>query len=123
MAVQVLLRDQPQRSIALKSKDHVLIFRHSQASQAPPASSKATPSRCMVEFSKLDALQLSDYKNVQPKDVFGTLGLINVNMDTYLCVITAASLVATVRPGEEVQRIDAVEFCEHPLRPVYYRIS
>ena len=67
----------------------------------------------MVEFSKLDSVQLSDYRPVQPKDVFGTLGLININVDTYLCVITAASLVATVRPGEEAQRIDAVEFCEH----------
>ena len=111
MTVQVLLRDQPQRSIALKTKDHVLIFRHTHTSQAPPAASKATPSRCMVEFSNLDSVDLSNYRNLQPKDVFGTLGLINVNLDTYLCVITAASLVATVRPGEEVQRIDAVEFC------------
>ena len=71
----------------------------------------------MVEFSHLDSVHLSDYRTVRSKDVFGTLGLININLDTYLCIITAASLVATVRPGEEVQRIDAVEFCQH-ISPV-----
>ena len=65
----------------------------------------------MVEFSRIDSVDLSDYRTLRSKKVFGTLGLINIDIDTYLCVITAASLVATVRPGEEVQRILSVEFC------------
>jgi len=40
------------------------------------------------------------------------LGLITLNNDVFLCVITGSEEVATVRPGETVQKIFAVEFCE-----------
>jgi hypothetical protein len=42
--------------------------------------------------------------------VYGTLGLINIKTDVFLCVITEALPVAAVRPGENVQRITSVEF-------------
>jgi hypothetical protein len=38
------------------------------------------------------------------------LGLISVGGDVFLCVVTHASRVATVRPGETVERILSVQF-------------
>ncbi|MCJ1474688.1 inositol polyphosphate 5-phosphatase [Lambiella insularis] len=64
----------------------------------------------MVEFAAIDTINLSAYRSLQPHGVHGTLGLINIQKDVFLCVVTAASHVATLRPGENVQRIVAVEF-------------
>ena len=49
--------------------------------------------------------------------VLGTLGLITVNNDVFLCVVSGSVKVATVRPGETVQRIHTVEFREDTLAP------
>ncbi|MCJ1387033.1 inositol polyphosphate 5-phosphatase [Xylographa soralifera] len=66
--------------------------------------------RCMVEFTTLSTIDLTDYRPIRSSGVYGTLGLININKDVFLSVITAAAPVATLRPGENVQRIVAVEF-------------
>lgn len=68
----------------------------------------------MVEFSRLDAIDLTGYRTLHSSAVHGTLGLININTDVYLCVISGAVRVATVRPGETIQRILSVEFCQSP---------
>ncbi|KZF26905.1 DNase I-like protein [Xylona heveae TC161] len=122
MSVRIHLRDHPHRAIALVSSSHVLVFRHSPTSteSIPSASvqsfqshssnqSPAAP-RCIVEFSRLDSINLGDYRSLSTLPVKGTLGLITVNNDVFLCVVSAATRVATVRPGETVQRIDSVEF-------------
>lgn len=66
----------------------------------------------MVEFSALEAAELSDFRSLSTLSVHGTLGLITVNHDVFLCVVSGTSKVATVRPGETIQRILAVEFRE-----------
>ena len=115
MAQRVLLRDHPQRAIALVTDSHALILRHSASSittdlqsNGPPTKSPTT--RCMVEFSALSAINLTDYRPLS-SGVYGTLGLININADVFLCVVSGSVRVATVRPGETVQRIVSVEFC------------
>lgn len=114
MALQLLLRDHPQRAIALATDSHALILWHSSSSAAtdlgPHDSQKPSPQRCMVEFSRLDAIDLTGYRTLHSSAVHGTLGLININTDVYLCVISGAVRVATVRPGETIQRILSVEF-------------
>ena len=65
----------------------------------------------MVEFTALDAVDLTDYRETHVPTVYGTLGLVNVDRDVFICIITGAAKVATVRPRETVQRITAVEFC------------
>lgn len=118
MSLQILLRDHPQRAIALATESHALIFRHSSSAAAPdlgPQDSQKLPiHRCMVEFSRLNAIDLTDYRTLHSSAVHGTLGLININTDVYLCVISGAVRVATVRPGETIQRIISVEFCQSP---------
>ncbi len=97
------------------------MFRHSSpgpASSAPGSTSsllsqqqtggQSTP-RCMVEFSLLASLDLTGYRSI--RGALGTLGMVTLENDVFLCVITGSSQAATVRPGETVQRIHSVEFC------------
>lgn len=64
----------------------------------------------MVEFTKVEDVDLSDYRGLHSLSVHGTLGLITVNGDVFLVVVNSASKVATVRPGETVQKINSVGF-------------
>lgn len=120
MPLKLLLREHPQRAIAVVANSHALVFRHSVTaagadSQASGPSGKISGPRCLVEFSALSGIDLTDYRELHGLSVHGTLGLINVKTDIFLCVITGASRVATVRPGETVQRITSVEFCPYAL--------
>jgi len=122
MSIRALIKEQPQREIALATSTHVLIFRHSPSSvdgngftfhnisQTPLQGNGAGIPRCMVEFSAVDTVDLSDYRSLTSLSVYGTLGLITVNNDVFLCVVSSATRAATVRPEETVQRINAVEF-------------
>jgi len=120
---RVLIREYPRRSIAIVSHSYALIFRHSATTReavangslaavvaAKPRGGDAGPSKCMVEFSPASGSLLQNYNPLTPRPIFGTLGLISVNRDVFLCVITQASRVASLRPGETVERILAVEF-------------
>ena len=70
----------------------------------------ASAPKCMVEFADVSSVDLSDYRTLSPLPVHGTLGLITIANDVFLCLVTGASKVATVRPGETVERIYGVEF-------------
>jgi hypothetical protein len=120
MSTRVLLRDHPHRSLALVSDEYALIFRHSHgavdSSNNGSSSSPALPSgtrhsaapRCMVEFKPSASVDLQGYRMVVTTK--GTLGLITLNNDVFICMITGSIEVANVRPGETVQRIYSVEF-------------
>lgn len=127
---RLLIRDYPHRAIAIVSNDHALIFRHSPTTNEAIANGSlasvpsARPrtgtgasnnsdnfaSKCMVEFTPVTKKTLSEYRPLTARPIYGTLGLISVNRDVFLCVITHASRVSTLRPGETIERILAVEF-------------
>lgn len=110
--LRVLCCDHPQRTIALTTNEYALIFRNTPTpaeSQGSTAHQSIDTPRCIVEFSSLSSVDLGDYRHLA--DGHGTLGLITLNNDVFLCVVTASSRAATVRPGETVLRIDNVEFC------------
>lgn len=119
MPIKVLLRDYP-RAVALATDAHVLIFRHSLSKTIGPGASttslgsqkETTQPQCMVEFSSIEKADLSDFRSLTSLTTLGTLGLITVNNDVFLCVVSGASRVATVKPGENVQQITSVEFRE-----------
>ncbi|KAF7713340.1 Uncharacterized protein PECH_001493 [Penicillium ucsense] len=100
---RVLRREQPNRSIALQGSDHVLIFHHNAADER-----SNTAPRCQVEFSETSSADLKGFRALGAG--YGTLGLVTLNEDVFVCVITGASQAATVRPGESVARIDHVDF-------------
>ncbi|KAJ5664762.1 hypothetical protein N7462_011575 [Penicillium macrosclerotiorum] len=101
--LRVLCQDQPQRTIALVTSDHVLIFHYSIADSG----AKVAP-RCQVEFSEVASVDLTGYRPLGAG--YGTLGLITLNEDVFLCVVTGSSQAASVRPGETISRIDNVDF-------------
>lgn len=49
----------------------------------------------MVEFTAHKDVDLTDYRVLRASGVHGTLGLININADVFLCVISGAIRVAT----------------------------
>jgi len=121
MSIRVVLREYPHRSIALVTKTHALIFRHtpstndaivngSLASISRTSLDSTSVPKCMVEFADLSEADLSDYRTLIPLPIHGTLGLITINNDVFLCVVANATKVASVRPGETVERILKVEF-------------
>ena len=123
MSIRVLLREYPHRSIALVTPSSALIFRHTPSTNDAIANGSLTSthtartsldglgtSRCMVEFVDVACADLSDYRTLSPLPVHGTLGLITVDNNIFICVVGACHRVATVRPGETVERIQAVQF-------------
>ena len=126
MSLQLLVRERPQRSLALATDTHALIFRYSQSNVALDKSSiepssRLLASRCMVEFSPIENTDLADYHVLRALSVYGTLGLIQINTDIFLCVISGALKVATVRPNETVHRILSVEFCQSSFQRTNWR--
>ena len=136
MSIRILIKDYPRRTIALTTATHALTFEHSPFSAEQGNGSYGTSPQplsaggsaggghssgatsgapqCIVEFSPLEKTDLHDYRQLSSQSVHGTLGLITVQNDVFLCIVSAATKVATVRPGETVLRILAVEFRKFP---------
>ncbi|KAF1914992.1 SacI homology domain-containing protein [Ampelomyces quisqualis] len=120
MSIRVMIKEFPHRAIALATSTHALILRHSSsstdgngnnnASSTSLGSNGTSAARCMVEFSRTGDVDISDYRGLHSVNVHGTLGLITVDNNVFLVVVNGASKVATVRPGETVQRIHSVGF-------------
>ena len=112
--LRILCRDYPQRSIVLAAAEYGLTFNYNPTNPKHGNSlyNNGT-SRCSVEFSSLSPKSLNGYKTLGGG--YGTLGLINLDEDIFICVITSASRAATVRPGETIWRIDSVDFCAPSL--------
>ena len=53
---------------------------------------------------------MKDYRSLTSLDIKGTLGLITIDGDVFLCVVNHSKRAATVRPGETIQQILSVEF-------------
>lgn len=96
MSIEFLVREHPQRSFALKTTTHILNLTHLDG-----PTNKA-------EFIPLAKADLDNYRG--HTRIFGTLGLIAINKDAFLCVVTRVSAPITIRPGETVRRIEAVDF-------------
>ncbi|RJE23279.1 hypothetical protein PHISCL_04394 [Aspergillus sclerotialis] len=106
----ILCRDFPRRTIALTTSEYALVFQYASLDQV--AGTKyhhyTNATRCLVEFSSVSSIETSSYRLLGYG--YGTLGLITLGEDVFLCVITGSSQAAMVRPGETVSRIDNVDF-------------
>jgi hypothetical protein len=118
-SIQVLIKDAPTRSIALATETHALLLKNTSNSDTNSrntsttslASANSTSPRFIAHFGPTAGVGLEEYRPLGFKQVFGTLGLITVNNDVFICVVTNAKKVADLRPGETVQKIETVEFC------------
>ena len=104
MSLRLLLREHPQRALAILTNSHALVLRHSLSTTSADTSSnnetsiistRSSASKCMVEFTAHSDVDLRDYRVLRASGVHGTLGLININADVFLCVISGAVRVAT----------------------------
>ncbi len=117
MSLKLFLRDTDQRALAVVGDSHALVFRQSTTypaaadGQLGGPNDKASVPKCMVEFSALGEIDFDGFRELYTSTVHGTLGLVNIRSDVFLCIISGATRVATVRPGETVQRILSVDFC------------
>ena len=107
--IELLRKDHPHRAFALRTNTHVLTLEHTHENGSGPAS------RCAVEFDTLESARLDGYKSMRMEvinyRIHGTLGLITLNNDIFLCVVSGVSpRPIVIRPGETVRRIDAVDF-------------
>lgn len=115
--MKLFIRDSP-RAIALATDTHVLVLRHSPSTVqiSRNASSTSLPDtagsapKSVVEFAPWEGHDMSAYRSLTSLRVLGTLGLVTLGSDVFLCVVNGSSHAATVRPGETVQRILSVEF-------------
>ena len=92
MSAKLLRRNHPTRSIALSAESHTLVFVNNRVELYPTAEA-----------------DLQDYRTIS-YSIHGTLGLITIENDVFICVVTGAVKVATLRPGETVQQILSVDF-------------
>ncbi|KAA8642172.1 SacI domain and endonuclease/exonuclease/phosphatase family protein [Aspergillus tanneri] len=99
-SLRVLAKDHPQRSLALATSDYILIFQHSSIEPEVSHQRRSNDrTRCLVEFSKLQDVELSSYRKLG--DGYGTLGLITlgeeatgpVSLFVLFCCVTAAVAV------------------------------
>jgi hypothetical protein len=126
-SIEILIKHNPHRSFALKTATHVLILRHLPSStdlndygSQPSNNGSATP-RCMVEFTSVEAADLEGYQSLRGQalnwKVHGTLGLITIEDDIFLCVVSGVTArPITVRPGETVRKIESVDFRTYILQ-------
>lgn len=128
MAIELRIKDSPYRSVVLATPTHALILRYSSPEQnsrrnrSTPIPGPPAP-QCIVEFLDRSSVDLDNYRPVSSQQCLGTLGLITLNGDVFLSVITGAREVASVRPGESVSRIHAVEFRKWSPPRFYLRKS
>ncbi|OKL60838.1 hypothetical protein UA08_03935 [Talaromyces atroroseus] len=107
--LRVLCRDQPRRSIALATNDCVLEITqpHVDNTRSGPAKNQDA-NRYLLEAFFRSSEDLQGYRVLG--EGWGTLGLISLNNDVFICVVTSSSRAATVRPGETVLKIENVDF-------------
>jgi hypothetical protein len=112
--LRVLCQDHPRRTIGLATSNSILLFRHSPTpvdSLSNVSNTHIDTPRCLVEFCSLSSVDLREFRQIG--EGRGTLGLITLNNDVFICTVSASSRAATVRPGETVLRIENVEFCTY----------
>ena len=111
MPIHLLKRDVPTRSIAITSEEHTLIFSHSHAATQKEKASVSS-SRCAVEIQPNEDADLDHYHKLTNAPILGTLGLVTLNGDVFVCVVNSSRKTASVRAGETVERIASVGFRE-----------
>lgn len=123
MAVRVLCKDAPDRTVVLVANGYALTMRYHQSSEEVSGNVQVLSiPKCIVEFTAADSIPLAEYRTLGTG--LGTLGLIALAAgEVFICIVNQATNVASVRPGETVQRIDSVDFCTKSSVSYFLRYS
>ena len=65
-----------------------------------------------MEIQPIQNAELDEYRRLSSQPILGTLGLLALGKDVFICVVRRARKVATVRPSETIEKILQVEFRE-----------
>ncbi|KAL4811568.1 SacI homology domain-containing protein [Aspergillus unguis] len=108
-SIRIFGRDHPARTLIVATAEDALIFRHGLTEPAGnPLPVNHDTQRCLVEFASLSSINLKSYRTLGVGN--GILGLVTIDQDVFVCVVTRSSKAATVKPGETVLRIEDVDF-------------
>ncbi|KAG7691916.1 hypothetical protein KL950_004948 [Ogataea haglerorum] len=97
--MRILISTKTQRTLALASETHVLLFRYI------PATGK-----CAIELVAKDQFHHRSFRSLSRHKPLGFLGLIEMNGNVFLAVITGKVDVASPTDGEVINKIMDVEF-------------
>lgn len=102
--MKIYVRHSP-RSIALANDDYALVIRYADRSH-----SKDSLHKCLLEFTQRSSIDFDKYRLLSDIEHKGCLGLIEINSDVFVCLISGSEVVASPRYGETVNLIHGVEF-------------
>ena len=109
--MNIYLAEQPERRIAITSRQYAVIIKAVHAGTAPgTAGVPSSKPSCAIELVRKDSLANQGFSRLSASDVSGFIGLIEIGGLIFIATITAANKVAAPVPGETVNKISAVDF-------------
>ena len=97
--MHILVCNGRRRTLALVSHFHVLLFRFIEST-----------GKCAIELIDKNSFISNSYKQLSRSKNYGFLGLIEMNNDIFLCMITSKIQTAQPLKGENINKIQDVEF-------------
>lgn len=105
--MQILYSEKPDRRIAVVSKDYALIFK---AVDNPTAIKTVKKSFCAIELVLKNSIKEQGFATLYDHEIYGFIGLIEVEGLIFLGAITESKKVAAPIPKESVNKILSVDF-------------
>lgn len=107
--MKIYVRHSP-RSIALANDQFALVFRYAEKRSNFNNPKDSTSQKCLLEFTNRASIDFDKYRLLSDIEHKGCLGLIEINSDVFVCLISGSEVVANPRDGETVNLIHGVEF-------------
>ncbi|CCK71757.1 uncharacterized protein KNAG_0H03430 [Huiozyma naganishii CBS 8797] len=104
--MNILVSDKPDRRIAIVSRSYALILKSVKNSDA----SQSKKPYCAIELVSKSAVQGQDFVKLSANELYGFVGLIEIEGLIFLGAITGKAKVAQPIPGETVNKILTVDF-------------
>lgn len=101
--MKILISKQQGRSIAIVSESYGLVFR-------PIGDKISRKSTCAVEFIPKADLSSHGFQRLSSHEIFGFIGLIELEGLIFIATITGKSKTAQPIPNKTVNKIYAVDF-------------
>ena len=102
--MNIYLAEQPERRIAITSKQYALIIKAVHPDEA------GTKPSCAIELVPKDSLANQGFNRLSGNDISGFIGLIEINRLIFIATISGSNKVAAPIPGETVNKISSVDF-------------
>ncbi|AET40168.1 uncharacterized protein Ecym_5414 [Eremothecium cymbalariae DBVPG len=106
----ILAQNDHERRISIVSKSYALIFKAVKSDPSSPTAATTNRPLCAIELLPKSHLKGQKFEKLTNLEVYGFLGLIEIENKIFICTITGKSKVARPIPGETVNKIYAVDF-------------